>query len=544
MHVEVTWEPLDAMHGYVLGEAEIKFTNIKDGSSFIINNMHFGIRKGKVDHLNFEWSDELERLEFDKKDITLKYEEPKVKDLTNILKNFEDTPFFFYDLDFDNVKELIIAGRAQGQRYSSIYRVYSLRDGVLVNQTNQVTDIEPFLELDGLSTIDISNKTINIYGSGGACNGWNKTYKFIDRETNNKKGRYVLEKYYQNRRDKDNDCFQMEIKFKDIKERDISVGTIWYENGPKKSEEREIEESVKYEKEGQKVCSDRKDFLAYKFGIKIQQAFREKNLSSLFNYMINEELKSGPRKKDVIGKSFDEVFTDRTKELILSEEPSCSTVGYRGYMLGSGKVWYDFINDGRLSIISMDWNVRPSFDCSKSRSLVENMICSNSDLGTLDYDLSRIYFKKVAITNEGQKQILIDEQRKWIKTRNRCENKSTPSSTHECLKKVYKARINQLKNAQEVVSGKETSGTPLKLNTSWKYQESIDSYKEAIRINPKNDSAHAGLGDTYEKLSQYKDAIASYKEAIHINPENKHAHRDLGAIYEKLERYQDAIASY
>jgi hypothetical protein len=117
-----------------------------------------------------------------------------------------------------------------------MFTVYSLRDGVLVNKSNQVTHSDPFLELDALSAIDISNKTINIWGSRVACDGWDKTYKFIDRDTNNKKRRYVLEKFTI-REMHGTECFEMELKFKDIKKRDISVGTIWYGNGPKKSEE-------------------------------------------------------------------------------------------------------------------------------------------------------------------------------------------------------------------------------------------------------------------------------------------------------------------
>jgi uncharacterized protein len=216
MQVEVTWEPLDSQSGSVgvsvLGEAEIKFTSIKGGSSFYINNTHFGISKDRVDHLNFQWNDKLGRLNFEKKDITLKYEEPKFDDSANILSNLGDVPFFFYDLDFDNIKELIVEGRNQGQRSSSIYKVYSLRDGVLVNKTNQVTDIEPFLELDGLSTINISNKTINILSSSGACDNWDKTYKFNHLKNGNEKGKYFLINFSE-RETHDSKCHAKEIEW-------------------------------------------------------------------------------------------------------------------------------------------------------------------------------------------------------------------------------------------------------------------------------------------------------------------------------------------
>lgn len=54
-----------------------------------------------------------------------------------------------------------------------------------------------------------------------------------------------------------------------------------------------------------------------------------------------------------------------------------------------------------------------SFDCSKLLSDVENMICSNSELSSLDDNLSKIYKKTLDVTEN--KEYLKSEQKIWVK---------------------------------------------------------------------------------------------------------------------------------
>ena len=84
---------------------------------------------------------------------------------------------------------------------------------------------------------------------------------------------------------------------------------------------------------------------AYQFGLKIQQAVEREDVNSLFE-LINGELSHGPRKKDILGKSFDAIFTTGWKEAILAEKPSCYPNGSRGYVLGGDLVWYDELGEG------------------------------------------------------------------------------------------------------------------------------------------------------------------------------------------------------
>jgi len=79
---------------------------------------------------------------------------------------------------------------------------------------------------------------------------------------------------------------------------------------------------------------------AYDFGIKIQNIIKEKDLEGLFE-LVEGELQSGPRKSFIKDKNFDELFSEEWVTSILSSTPDCSPVGWRGFMLDSGSIWYN-----------------------------------------------------------------------------------------------------------------------------------------------------------------------------------------------------------
>jgi TPR repeat protein len=90
---------------------------------------------------------------------------------------------------------------------------------------------------------------------------------------------------------------------------------------------------------------------AYQFGLSIQQAVEREDVKAIFQ-LVSGGLTNGPRKKDISGKSFGEIFTADWKRKVLSATPSCNPVGYRGFTLGSGQVWYDG-EEGAWSIYSI-----------------------------------------------------------------------------------------------------------------------------------------------------------------------------------------------
>ena len=78
---------------------------------------------------------------------------------------------------------------------------------------------------------------------------------------------------------------------------------------------------------------------AYAFGLRIQEAVREKDLAKFFS-LVDGELDYGPRRKYAENKTFHEIFPDSWRTAILNDEPPCTPVGWRGFMLANGLVKY------------------------------------------------------------------------------------------------------------------------------------------------------------------------------------------------------------
>ena len=65
-------------------------------------------------------------------------------------------------------------------------------------------------------------------------------------------------------------------------------------------------------------------------------------------------------------------------------------------------------------------------------------------------------------------------------------------------------------------------------NYIWK---AITEYKNAIQLDPENETAYFELAETYVLLSSIPKAIMAYQKAATINPKNKYAKLRLGQIY-------------
>ena len=86
-------------------------------------------------------------------------------------------------------------------------------------------------------------------------------------------------------------------------------------------------------------CESAEAAEAYSLALKIQDAVRARDLSKFFA-LVEGELQRGPRRRDVEGKSFAEVFPESWRGAVLAAAPNCAPMGGRGYMLGRGQVWY------------------------------------------------------------------------------------------------------------------------------------------------------------------------------------------------------------
>jgi uncharacterized protein YecT (DUF1311 family) len=80
-----------------------------------------------------------------------------------------------------------------------------------------------------------------------------------------------------------------------------------------------------------------------------------------------------------------------------------------------------------------------SFDCAKARTKAEHLICDNPKISELDSKLGQDYQYVLGKANEEQKQLLITEQKHWLKhTRNVCGDET-------CLKLAHWSRQAELK---------------------------------------------------------------------------------------------------
>jgi uncharacterized protein len=82
--------------------------------------------------------------------------------------------------------------------------------------------------------------------------------------------------------------------------------------------------------------------------------------------------------------------------------------------------------------------VEPSFDCSQASGEVEELICTDADLATLDRKLAEIW--KEALAGWPQEEVAAQRafQRGWIKGRNDCWK---AEDKRRCVEESYRTRI-------------------------------------------------------------------------------------------------------
>lgn len=93
-----------------------------------------------------------------------------------------------------------------------------------------------------------------------------------------------------------------------------------------------------------KVCSSNEDHSAFSMAKKIQDAVRGRSLENMFALFKSDRTAFShklPRYKDVKGKTFNDIFPAEWQQKVLASPPECKPVGWRGYMLAHGLVWYD-----------------------------------------------------------------------------------------------------------------------------------------------------------------------------------------------------------
>ena len=182
LKVEALWIPKVLRNGYARGPAIIKLTDEDHGVSSTVVSNNFTMTEDSVEKF-IEWKrihnedTTVQRILIEV--VNLDYKNPKIPEGECRL-GVTDVPFFFYDLNFDEKKELLVGEVETGQRWRTTFKAYELDDSehfVLKDPYFQITYEEPYISLDELSTVNKENRTIKIHYSAGAADSFSEVYK-------------------------------------------------------------------------------------------------------------------------------------------------------------------------------------------------------------------------------------------------------------------------------------------------------------------------------------------------------------------------------
>ena len=165
--VSVVWQPREETYGdQVIGPAILNFK--KHSNNFSLTNNYFALPRALFgDAEEGKW-----RMRMSDFPATVPYQTPtfEAKELSI------EAPFAFVDVDFDGNKELLLTKNGAGQRSVDSYEVYLMDNGDLELAYLQITQEDPYRYLDALSRIDLPNRELTIYSSGGACYSLQEIY--------------------------------------------------------------------------------------------------------------------------------------------------------------------------------------------------------------------------------------------------------------------------------------------------------------------------------------------------------------------------------
>ncbi len=82
------------------------------------------------------------------------------------------------------------------------------------------------------------------------------------------------------------------------------------------------------------------------------------------------------------------------------------------------------------------------------------------------------------------------------------------------------------------------------LAQSGQSEQSVDRYKEAVRLDPLAAPPHYFLAQIHERAGRQEVAIKEYREAVKLDPSYTLARTNLGVLYQEQGRLEMAIPQY
>jgi len=104
---------------------------------------------------------------------------------------------------------------------------------------------------------------------------------------------------------------------------------------------------------------------AHDFGRKIQALIAKKDLQGIYKNVLIDELENGPRREFIKNKSFDEIFPKEWFSEVIKSEIDCDSIGWRGFMISHGLIWFDRMESGKWTIKSINGANQENFNNKK-----------------------------------------------------------------------------------------------------------------------------------------------------------------------------------
>jgi Flp pilus assembly protein TadD len=76
------------------------------------------------------------------------------------------------------------------------------------------------------------------------------------------------------------------------------------------------------------------------------------------------------------------------------------------------------------------------------------------------------------------------------------------------------------------------------------YKKAVDANKKHLDDSPDDAEAHYNLGQTYANLANYSEAIREYRQATKLKTDDPDVYYDLGVAHTKLAQYDAAVAAF
>lgn len=77
-----------------------------------------------------------------------------------------------------------------------------------------------------------------------------------------------------------------------------------------------------------------------------------------------------------------------------------------------------------------------------------------------------------------------------------------------------------------------------------RYQQALQAFEDAVKLDGNNAQAYRGIAKTYQKLKDTDKAISNFRMATSVKPDYVEAHYELGNLYYNLKKYKEAQAAF